>query len=401
MLGFVALVAVLFVVDRQVFSLLKTTLGTELNLSDVQYGWLVTAFMVPYTVMYLFTGAWIDRWGTQVTSILFIGLMSLATILTGVSDNFYELFGWRVLLGVAEAGVGPASILLMVIWFPKERLATAVALKSPIAAIGQVMAPPLIAWITLAVSWRAAFIIPGSIGLSIAAVWWFLDRNPPDYGEPRVKEKPPGLGRLLRTRRLWPLFVVRLIGDPFWFFLLYWHPGFLQEHFGLSLTQLGQWAWIPPLCKALGNVGIGIVSDWLVRRGFNLKRARSLPLVAAAALAPLAWLLPFVHSIVLAVALISLLYVMCGAWLFLTNVFVADLVPRNAVATGVGLLSALGGGTAVLFNLAVGPLVESTGYIPLFLAGACLHPIAAWVFWRAYARNGSDSARLGTLPAAG
>jgi ACS family hexuronate transporter-like MFS transporter len=388
LLAFVATAAVLFVVDRQVMSLLKTTLGTALGLTDVQYGWLITAFMTPYTVMYLFTGGWVDRWGTRAMSVVFIGAMSVATIMTGLSRGFSELVVFRILLGVAEAGIMPAAILFVVIWFPKELRATAVAVKSPIATIGTVTTPPLVAWITLTFGWRLAFIVPGVIGLFVAAGWWLLDRNPPDY----AREAAPAVGRrasafgLLRERSLWPLLAVRIVSDPLWFFILYWHAPFLQEHLGISLAQVGKWVWIPPLAAAFGNLGIGMISDRLVRRGLSLRQARTWPLAVAAILGPLAWVLPWAPQVGAAVGLIAVIFVVCNAWIFITNVFVADLLPRENVATGVGLLSAMGGATSALFNLCAGWVVAGLGYTPLLLIGGCLHPIAAVILWRAYGR---------------
>lgn len=389
LLGFVAIAAVLFVVDRQVMSLLKTTLRDELGLTDVQYGWLITAFMVPYTVMYMFTGAWIDRWGTRLMSLVFIGVMSLATVLMGFADSFAEMFVARMVLGVAEAGIIPCSILFVVTWFPRHLRATAISIKSPLGAIGQVATPPLVAWVTLSFGWHMAFIIPGVIGLGVAVVWYALDQGAPDYGEVvAAKDKvKPSAWRLLADRTLWPLLAVRVMSDPFWFFLLYWHAGFLQEHLGLTLAQVGQWAWIPPLFNTLGNVTSGVVSDRLIARGWPVRRARTAPLIAVTVLAPLAWLLPFTPSVGLAIALLTGLYVMCGTWLTITNVFVADLVPRSSVATAVGVLSAVGGITSVLFNLVAGWLVGSVGYTPLLLAGALLHPLAAVVIWRTYTRK--------------
>jgi len=393
LLGLVALAAVLFMMDRQVLSLLKTTLRDEIGLTDVQYGWLITGFMVPYTVMYLFTGAWIDRWGTRVMSLLFIGTMSLATVFSGLARNMEELLVCRVLLGIAEAGIVPASILFVVLWFPRERRATAVGIKSPIALVGTVATPPLVAWITLTFGWRVSFMLPGLIGLVVAAGWWWFDRNPPDYG---VKHPEPARRvsafALLRERSLWPLLAVRVLSDPFWFFLLYWHAPFLQERLGVSLAELGRWTWLLPLGGALANFVTGLVSDRLVARGWAVQRARTWPLVLVAALAPSAFVLLWTHDIAVATAVLTLLYVMCNAWIFMTNVFVADLLPRENVATGVGLLSALGGATSALFNLGAGWMVTHAGYTPLLVLGAFLHPIAALVLWRAYGDRSAEAA---------
>ena len=393
LLGLVAIAAVLFMMDRQVLSLLKTTLRDEIGLTDVQYGWLITGFMVPYTVMYLFTGGWIDRWGTRVMSLVFIGTMSVATLLNGLARNFEEMFLCRVLLGVAEAGIIPASILFVYTWFPDDRRATAAGIKSPIALVGTMSTPLLVAFLAENYGWRVAFVIPGVVGLFVAAGWWWLDRNPPHYGVPKKAAAPRvGAFALLRQRRIWPLFAARILSDPFWFFLLYWHAPFLREKLGVSLGDLGRWVWILPLGGSLANLGAGLFSDRLLARGLPLFKARVLPLLFTAGIAPLAWLIPQAGSIRVAVLLFAALYVMCYAWTLLTNLFVADIVGRENVATGVAVLSAMGGATSAAFNLTAGWLVTHAGYTPLFIAGSLLHPLAAVVLWRAYYRRPEPAA---------
>src|ERR1700684_2378018 len=78
------LAGMLFYVDRQTLSVLKTTLKSNLGWSDLDYGWLVTAFMSSYTIGYLFSGRWVDRWGTRRMMPLFICLMSISTICCGL-----------------------------------------------------------------------------------------------------------------------------------------------------------------------------------------------------------------------------------------------------------------------------------------------------------------------------
>jgi len=393
LLGLVAIAAVLFMMDRQVLSLLKTTLRDEIGLTDVQYGWLITGFMVPYTVMYLFTGGWIDRWGTRVMSLVFIGTMSAATLLNGLARNFEEMFLCRVLLGAAEAGIIPASILFVYTWFPDDRRATAAGIKSPIALVGTMSTPLLVAFLAENFGWRVAFVIPGVVGLFVAAGWWWLDKNPPQYGVPKKAAAPRvGAFALLRQRRIWPLFAARVLSDPFWFFLLYWHAPFLREKLGVSLGDLGRWVWILPLGGSLANLGAGLFSDRLIARGLPLFKARVLPLLLTAGIAPLAWLIPQAGSIRVAVLLFAALYVMCYAWTLLTNLFVADIVGRENVATGVAVLSAMGGATSAAFNLTAGWLVTHAGYTPLFIAGSLLHPLAAVVLWRSYYRQPEPAA---------
>ena len=73
----VSLALLLFILDRQVLSVLKTTLKTRMGWTDKDYSWLMTSFSVAYTLGALVAGRLIDRVGTRLTATLSIGVMSL------------------------------------------------------------------------------------------------------------------------------------------------------------------------------------------------------------------------------------------------------------------------------------------------------------------------------------
>ena len=80
--------------------------------------------------------------------------------------------------------------------------------------------------------------------------------------------------------------------------------------------------------------------------------------------------------------------------LYLSNILMADLFPKPAVGTALGLMSCVGTGGAALFNLAAGPVIVRLGYAPIFILMACLHPAAAIVlqiFYRHGAGPASES----------
>src|ERR1700749_2968334 len=64
--------------DRQILSLLKPILDTELGWTNEQYGWVNAAFQFAYAVGVLFFGTLIDRVGTKIGYALSIGAWSLA-----------------------------------------------------------------------------------------------------------------------------------------------------------------------------------------------------------------------------------------------------------------------------------------------------------------------------------
>jgi ACS family hexuronate transporter-like MFS transporter len=178
------------------------------------------------------------------------------------------------------------------------------------------------------------------------------------------------------------LILARMISDPFWFFFQYWQTAFLREKIGLSLTNVGQLAWIPPLVSVLAVFGFGMASDRLVAHRWPAAKARLIPMLAATALAPAAFILPLSNTVYVAISLCTLVNVMCCVWLSLSAVFMGSLVPREMLASALGFTSAFGCISATLFNVLAGPVIDRFGYGWPFWVGACLYPVAACVLIR-------------------
>ena len=117
-----------FSFDRQIVSILKTTLMHEMNVSNTDYSLLITAFMLPYTIMYFFSGVLVDRYGSRFVITGLMVLMAAATLITGLATSLNGLLAGRVLLGMAESGIVPALTLAVFTWFkaPLYRLALGV-----------------------------------------------------------------------------------------------------------------------------------------------------------------------------------------------------------------------------------------------------------------------------------
>ncbi len=374
----------LFYFDRQTLSVLKTTLKAERGWSDTDYGWLVSAFMLPYTVCSLYTGRLIDRWGTRRAMTLFIAMMSAATVACGFSDRLGSMALSRALLGVAEAGIMPAIYVAVFAWFPAEQRGTASTVKEPLYVVGLVLATPLTIWLTDHWGWHSAFLAPGALGFLMAAGWWWSDRDDAPLAA-RAEPAPASYFAALRRREIWGVIAARLVSDPLWFFLFYWEPGFLQERIGMSLGELGRVGWIPTAVATAALLVSGAFSDWLVRRlGWTPARSRRLILQGLAGLAPAVLALRFTHNHLLAIVLLSVVRIMLVGWLNLSNLFMADLIPHKSIGTSIALMSAFGAATGLLCNAFVGSAIGTIGYGAIFTIGACLHPLAALILWGCY-----------------
>lgn len=388
-------------IDRNTVSVLKTTLKGVFQIDDGQYGLLVTAFMIPYAICYVLAGIVVDRIGTRIAFTVFVGVWSVATIAAGMAATFPQLIFWRVVLGAAEAGLLPATIVALVSWFPRERLATAYAIKTPLQFLGPIVSPPLIAWLAIVYGWRVAFYVPGAIGLTFALAWWLCDRNRPSFPTPAnaapVADKL-SLRALLTNRTMLAIVAARLISDPVWFFFQYWQAGYLQEVLHLSLADVGRLLWIPPAIVAVLTFGTAGWSDRMIRRGVTAASSRIIVLASTTICAPLILGLAATQNSMAVIAVLTTTYFMTYTWLYLSNLLMADLFPKGSVGAAIGLIGTIGTIGAAVFNWGAGYVVQSYGYTPIFVVCALLHPAALIIVWMVLHSPRARVARPATIP---
>lgn len=377
--------------DRQTLSILKPAIKAEFGFNDSGYSMLVTAFMVPYIVMYTLGGRLSDLWGSRFAMGVFVGVWSVVTLATGWVKSFGQLAACRFGLGAAEPGNYPAGIRAITILFPATQRGFALSVFSAGSAIGAVLAPPCVAFMALHYGWRSAFWIPGLLGLGWVIVWLGLTRGGAvaaiSGGSPAVSWRD-----LVRSRELWGIVTARLISDPVWYFYLFWIPGYLQERLGLTLAQAGAVGWIPFLVADLTGIGTTSLSDLFVRRGMHPVRSRTRILILAAAFAPIGLLAPYLDSVPIFLLVASISSAVCVTWLFSSAALMAETFPRSALGTMMGITGSFGAAGALLFNSQIGGIVDRFGYVPVFVIAAMLHPLAALVIYLTVKPRSAESA---------
>jgi ACS family hexuronate transporter-like MFS transporter len=80
-----------------------------------------------------------------------------------------------------------------------------------------------------------------------------------------------------------------------------------------------------------------------------------------------------------AIVIFSLVAVVCTTWLFNQTALLADVAPRESVASVHGISGACGALGGLLFNAVIGPVVDSFGYTPVFVVAGTLHLTAAYI----------------------
>lgn len=374
-------------IDRQTLSVLNDTLRSELHFSDAGYANVVTAFLVSYTIMYSVGGRLIDYLGARVGLALTLAWWSVATMLTGLSRGVFSLGAFRFLLGAGEPCVYPAGIKSCAEWFPAKDRALPFGILSSGSALGAVIAPPFVAWLTLRFSWRFAFLLPGLLGLCLVPLWLKANRArsttvlapspPPDAGDNRAVRVP--WRELLRQRVVWGLVLPRFASDAVWYFYLFWLPDYLQRERHFDLRDLAVYGWIPMVFASGGSVTGGALSDWLIRRRMPPARARLAILIAAACVVPLGALVGQVKSVTTAIALICAAIFFSQYWPTNTGALAADLLPAASTGTVMGMMGTAGSLGGIVFAQVLGRVVGRVGYSLAFVLAGALHPLAALV----------------------
>src|SRR4051794_22690470 len=101
------------------------------------------------------------------------------TALCGTAGAFWQLFVFRMGVGVGEAGGVAPSYALIADYFPPARRARALAIFSLGIPIGSAAGTLIGAYLASWIDWRAAFTAMGIAGLLLAPVMLFLVRDLP------------------------------------------------------------------------------------------------------------------------------------------------------------------------------------------------------------------------------
>ena len=135
--------------DRQTLPVAISAIQHNIPISDQQFSYLQTAFLLSYAVLYAVGGRLLDRIGTQRGFLLIMLWWSIACALHGLATGFMLLLLARFLLGLGEGGAFPAAVRVVAEWIPPEQRSTAMGMINAGTAVGSVLAPPVIGFILL------------------------------------------------------------------------------------------------------------------------------------------------------------------------------------------------------------------------------------------------------------
>src|SRR5258706_16173590 len=109
MMGLIFLATIINYIDRQTVSVLKTSISTDLGLSNADYAAVQNSFLIFYGISQMVSGRIYDIIGTRLGFTGSIILWSLAAIAHSVARTAGAFRLWRGVLGFGEAGNWPGA----------------------------------------------------------------------------------------------------------------------------------------------------------------------------------------------------------------------------------------------------------------------------------------------------
>lgn len=274
LLALLALGALVAFVDRINISAALTTapFKEHFNLSDVDRGWINSAFFWSYALFQVPMGWIVDRYGVKRPYAICFAIWCLASAAIGLMSALWGLILMRLIVGAAEAIVVPASYRWIRNNFHPNNSGAAVGFYMLGAKFGPAIGAPLAAWLIVSFDWRLMFLITGLAGLVWLVPWMLFQKNDlPQKAAAaaaavKAKTVDMPLLKILRSPLIWGTLVVNFCYNYFTFFCMTWMPAYLVEQRGLTLEKMGLYTFYSFMGIALVALASGWLCDRLIQR---------------------------------------------------------------------------------------------------------------------------------------
>lgn len=400
-ISLIAIATVVNYIDRNALAVMWPTISAELGLDKNDYALVISFFMVGYAIGQSLFGKIFDLIGIRLGFVLAIVVWSISIMLHAAARSVTGFGLARFGLGIGEAGNWPGATKSNAEWFPIHERALAQGIFNSGAALGGVVSAPIIALLYIQFGWQGTFIAVGALGFVWLVPWWIIAQSGPEsHPWLSADEKEyilsgqkidadgdddqlaaPSWIEMLRYRQSWSVIGSRFFLDPVWWLFVSWLPIYLVDQFGFDIKQIGLFAWVPYAGAAIGAVFGGWLAGRLLLRGWSVNKARKFTITLGGAIMLPSLLATSAASDPL-IAVLLIAVILFGFQLAIGNI---QTLPSDFFdGKSVGSLAGVGGTAAVvgvLITTWIVPAITTTSYVPFFILGAALVPLAVGSVW--------------------
>ena len=360
------------------------------------YATISVVFVFAYAFGQAIFGKVFDWVGTRVGFVLSIGIWSIATAAHAFAQGVLSFSIFRAILGVAEAGNWPGATKGNAEWFPTKERALAQGIFNSGAAIGGIIAIPLIAFLTVYFSWQMVFVVVGLVGLLWLIPWLILVKSPPgshpwiteeekqyiltgqrsavdETTGSEVQEYVPSTSKLLSHKQSWGVIIASAAIDPIWWLFVFWIPIYLNEVYGMDVKSIGIYGWVPYVGAMFGAWFGGLLAQNRLNAGWDINKTRKF-IISLGCLIMLPSLLAMSNPGAPVNAVLIMAVILFGFQTAIGNVqtLPSDLLGKKSVGTLAGFAGMAAKLGAVGLTTLVPWLTADGNYYPAFIIGALL-----------------------------
>jgi MFS family permease len=262
--------------DRQLLGSLAEPIRKEFHLSDTALGLLTTVFVIVYAIVGLPLGQLSDRGRRTRLIAISVAVWSALTAITGLAQNYVQLFAARLGMGLGEAACAPAGQSLIGDLFPPGRRTFAMGVFMLGLPAGVFAAFASAGWIATHFGWRAVFYIAGIPGF-IFALLALLIREPARGGLDSGRVLTTGttsptaaFASVLRLPTMWWIILSGIFHNCNMYAINYFNTPLLQRYHHMSLAAASNASSIA--VGAVGAIGLlagGLIADRMSARQRN------------------------------------------------------------------------------------------------------------------------------------
>ena len=340
-------------VDKVVVGLAGVPIMKELGLTPKQFGLINSSFFFLFSLSAIITGFIVNRVQSRWVLLVMALIWALTQFPMLGTVSFATLIACRVALGAGEGPAYPVALHATYKWFPDKLRAVPTAIIAQGAAVGVVLAVPLLDRVIEEWTWHAAFGLLGVAGLIWVAVWAVLGREGSITG-PVAADGGTRVDRVPYASLLFNPTMIAVWASGFGAYwglslLIGWFTPYLIQ--GLHFTQR-EASWITTLPWAAGPFIVptaGYISQRMLAAGVSSRYARGVFAGSGVALGGLALIaMPYLASPTARIAMMIAGISVPSAIYVLGHAIVAEITPasqrgamlaiNNAIATSAGLL---------------------------------------------------------------
>lgn len=329
------------------------------HLTDTQRGLLHSAFFWSYALLQIPAGYVTDRWGVRWPYAIGFSVWSVFSALTAFAGGMWQIFACRLLLGVGEAIVTPASIRWIALNVPERNRGLAVAILFAGAKFGPAIGADLSVRLLQAFGWKGMFLVLGTASLVFLIPWFLLikeDEKP--AATTKSNADAPGIWG---SPVIYGILAGTVAYNYFNYFNLTWLPSYFVERWGLPLKEMGFYTAFSFLGMAAAAIAAGALADRLIAKGRDavfIRKAFTMGGLAIACLEVLGTVAPS-RDYATAIAIVS----MAGLGLTTANYWALTqaLMPGAAIGRVSGIQNCAANLAGVAAPSITGFLVARTG----------------------------------------